>query len=363
MIVFVSAAAMRTSGALSIYRQFLSYLPEYTVGNSYYLFVDPTMDQPQIPGVVYIPLSKHSWVQRIYWDNHGLQVWSRKNRIHPDLVLSLQNTSIRCNAPQIIYYHQLLPLVDKKWNIWDKKERLLFLYQKFYGYFVSKNFRTDTKIVVQSQYIARLFHRKFKVSMDLITVCEPDMVNIDPETVTPYEYNTDYYHFLYPAASQSYKNHIELIEALYLLKNSEPEVVHRIRLHFTLQRQTDKRLIQTIEKLGLNEQIVFDGVLPYEKLLSMYKSAQGLLFPSYLETVGLPLIEAAAFGIPILVANELYAHDVIQKYEGAQFLPVHSPNTWAEAIFNLCISQERYRPYLNRTRLNDWHTFFTLIHK
>jgi len=38
------------------------------------------------------------------------------------------------------------------------------------------------------------------------------------------------------------------------------------------------------------------------------------LFPSYIETFGLPLIEAAAFGLPIGVANEAYAHEVLKGY-------------------------------------------------
>ena len=36
----------------------------------------------------------------------------------------------------------------------------------------------------------------------------------------------------------------------------------------------------------------------------MYKAADGLLFPSTIETIGLPLLEAATFGLPVL-ANEL----------------------------------------------------------
>lgn len=44
------------------------------------------------------------------------------------------------------------------------------------------------------------------------------------------------------------------------------------------------------------------------------------LFPSKLETFGLPLVEAASIGNPILVLNKPYAHNVLESCDGAKYL-------------------------------------------
>ena len=45
-----------------------------------------------------------------------------------------------------------------------------------------------------------------------------------------------------------------------------------------------------------------------------------LVFPSYIETIGLPLLEARSVGAPILAADCLYARDGVEDYEKAEFL-------------------------------------------
>ena len=44
-----------------------------------------------------------------------------------------------------------------------------------------------------------------------------------------------------------------------------------------------------------------------------------LLFPSYIETFGLPLAEAAQSGNPILAADTPFAHEILAEYGNAYF--------------------------------------------
>jgi glycosyltransferase involved in cell wall biosynthesis len=52
------------------------------------------------------------------------------------------------------------------------------------------------------------------------------------------------------------------------------------------------------------------GRLNREELREAYELACALVMPSIVETVGLPLLEAAEAGVPVLVADRPYAHDV-----------------------------------------------------
>ena len=49
--------------------------------------------------------------------------------------------------------------------------------------------------------------------------------------------------------------------------------------------------------------VKFLGVVPEEKLPSLYRGAEALIFPSIYEGFGLPLVEAMASGTPVLTSN------------------------------------------------------------
>lgn len=58
--------------------------------------------------------------------------------------------------------------------------------------------------------------------------------------------------------------------------------------------------------------------MPRTQLFEQYASSV-LVFPSYYETIGLPLLEARSVGAPILAADCLYARDGVGDYERAEF--------------------------------------------
>ena len=102
------------------------------------------------------------------------------------------------------------------------------------------------------------------------------------------------------------------------------------------------------------------GKLPYETTLSLYKSAAAMLFPSTMETLGLPLVEAAAFGLPILAANVPYAHEVMEGYDGVVFAKAEDENDWALEIENIIKNRFKYNSFKPKGKAG-WHEFFEMI--
>ena len=57
-----------------------------------------------------------------------------------------------------------------------------------------------------------------------------------------------------------------------------------------------------------------------------------LLFPSYIETIGLPILEARAVKSPILLSDCLYSKSIAGNYELADFFKYDDPETLAKLM-------------------------------
>ena len=64
--------------------------------------------------------------------------------------------------------------------------------------------------------------------------------------------------------------------------------------------------------------IEFVGSLTREQVFDFY-SKSILLFSSYIETVGLPLVEAKMHKTPILVSDCEFAHEVLDDYQNVDY--------------------------------------------
>lgn len=313
----VNATALDRSGALTILRQFVENIP--VDANQWIIFisdsVDIVCDKPNVR------LESVSGVKpmhrRLLWDAFGLKRWLKRNDICPDAAISLQNTGfiVGKNVPSFIYYHQPIPFYPFDWQIFNRRERTFWFYKHIYPFFVKLFLRKDTKIFVQLDFIKNGFAKCYKHPLENISVLSPSV--IEPKAYSDTEQATDTIKVFYPASGYFYKNHRVIAEALKYVDSSNLEVI------FTTKPLEDCRQ---------DNRINYIGVVPYDKVCAMYRSCDCLVFPSYIETFGLPLLEAAMTGMPIIAADLPYAREVLSGYKGAEFVPFDKPQLWADAI-------------------------------
>lgn len=364
--IVVNATAARSSGALSILNQFITHI-DSNDNNQYCIFVDT--DYVEIKhgtNIQYMHVDTKSWRKRIMWDECGLKRYTLKSRLKPSLIISFQNTGVRYDKkiPQLIYYHQSLPLFQKRWSLFKKQERIFFLYKHIYSLFVSHSIRPNVSFVVQIPSIKDAFLKRFSVSATKVHVIPPEIQSIDYSSISTIEFSDGKKHFIYPATPCLYKNHAVLLQALSLIKQWNGALFSRIKLHVTLTENNEIHLKEQACKLGVNDALVYEGVLPFQQLLSYYKSMDALLFPSYIETVGLPLLEAAGAGIPIIASDLPYVHDVIGAYEGLSYCDYKDATAWASAIETLCSQKKKsFPPFQYPADKGNWDNFFALIEK
>lgn len=362
MNIIVSAAALRVGGALTIYNQFITHLPFHINNNKYYVFIDESMPAPQISNVEYIVINVKSSIRRIYFDWIGCVKLLKRKNIRADFVISLQNTAVSClsKIPQLLYYHQSIPLYPEKWRFYKKNERTLFFYKNIYPLFVKLSLTPKTQVVVQTHFMKKMFNLYYKMTIQNIHVCFPDINKYNIDCIKAYNWHDNKIHFIYPALSAPYKKHVTIVRALDVVKKRRPDCLKKILVHFTINAESDLILHNLINKFGVNDCFDFMGCIEHTKLLEMYKGSRALLFPSIIETIGLPLLEAASLGLSIIASDKEYVHEVLEEYEGVSYIKYDDYEMWADKIIENVDNIYKH-PYLPPKAGSDWDKFFNLV--
>jgi glycosyltransferase involved in cell wall biosynthesis len=115
-------------------------------------------------------------------------------------------------------------------------------------------------------------------------------LGVDTDRFTPQTGPRDDVVF-YPARGWPHKNHLRLVEAVALLRETRPGL----------------RLVLTgggLETFGLlPDWVDVRGLVPPEELVGLYATAGCLAFPSLFEGFGLPPLEAMASGCPVAASD------------------------------------------------------------
>jgi glycosyltransferase involved in cell wall biosynthesis len=63
------------------------------------------------------------------------------------------------------------------------------------------------------------------------------------------------------------------------------------------------RLRSLVAELGLGGEVIFTGAVPIDQTATFYQAADALVYPSFSETFGLPVLEAMACGCPVVTSD------------------------------------------------------------
>ena len=84
-----------------------------------------------------------------------------------------------------------------------------------------------------------------------------------------------------------------------------------------------------VQRLGLSERTVFTGYLPDDELVMLLNLATVLVLPSLLEGFGLPAVEAAACGLPVIATTASPLPGLLG--EGGLYVDPHDREGWQRA--------------------------------
>ena len=147
--------------------------------------------------------------------------------------------------------------------------------------------RDAAAVVTISEFARQQIISQVGVDADRVFVAH---LGVDADAFTPHLGEREPFVF-YPARGWAHKNHPRLIEAVGLLRETRP----------------DLRLVLTggaLDSLGpVPAWVDVRGLVPFDELRRLYRSASALVFPSLYEGFGLPPLEAMASGCPVAAST------------------------------------------------------------
>ncbi len=360
--IIVNAYPLRFSGALVILNQFIENMNTYALPNHmYYVFVDSSLEfNSKCPNIKFIKV-QYSFLKKILFYNNfvGINKYLKDNKIEPHFVLSLANINTRTvgDIPNYVYFHQSITIYKHKWNILSVEEFKYLIYKVYYKYAIKRSLQKNTQVIVQLECIKDRYSKVYSIDKDRIITITPNVImpllkSVDDSC----EIDESYINLIYPATPLKYKNHKVIIDSLGIVAKVSDR---KVRLYLTCEKDELRKI--DIPKLSNNVEIVFMGHVKYDHLINFYYKMDALLFPSFIESFGLPMIEAATSGIKILAADTDFANEVLSNYDGVEFIATFTPEKWATKIIDL-EKNTRYEPLVIENN-RSWVRLFEIINK
>lgn len=306
--IVVSAVNIRKGGTLTILRNCLEYLSGLAQSGNYRVVaLVHKKDLACYPGIEYIelPWTIKNWVLRL-WCEYVTMYGISKQLSPVYLWLSLHDTTPNVKAERrAVYCHNPFSFYPWKWkDLFLNYHIVCFAW--FTKYIYKINLHKNFRILVQQQWLRENFIRMFHLPRQKVVVTLPAKVNPVPQTmkVAP---GTSVYTFLYPSYGDIHKNFELLCRAAASLENEMG--IGKFRVMLTLSGKENKYTRMLYKRWGKTSSLEFAGFMDKQRLYDTYARADCLVFPSKVETWGLPISEYAELGKPMLLADLPYTHE------------------------------------------------------
>ena len=309
--VVVSAVNIRKGGTLTILRSCLKYLSDNEAQKHRIVALVHDRALCDYPGIEYIELpgTIKSWSRRLWCEYVTMHRISRQIAAQDGhkvwMWLSLHDTTPRVEAEhREVYCHTSFPFMKVKARdfLMDPKIPLFALLTKWvYRINVTRN----DCLIVQQEWFRRGLSRITGFPEDKIRVIPPQM---GPAPVSMKMPHADVPFFFYASTPDCHKNFETLCEAARLLERRIGP--GNFKLVLTIDGTENRYSRWLYKEWGGVESIDFHGFMTKEELYGHYKAATAFVFPSRVETWGLPISEFISTGSGRLILADLpYAHE------------------------------------------------------
>ena len=308
------------------------------------------------PPISYTPMECPNWLPRYVWEaaRRGLgryrfkiakivrRLFGSEVRDHSNegqrITCVLEEMGVQLlHFPYQICFPTALPSIYEPWDLQHRHFPEFFTTQEinFRDQIYLEGCQRATLIITASEWTKQDVIKQFGIDSKKIAVIRRSPLVSRKKKMTYQEAISNLRSLklpdrfiLYPAKTWPHKNHLRLFQALAILRDKHL----LIPLICTGAPAGEHWYIvkKSVEELSLKKTVIFPGYLNEDQMASLFKIAEFLIFPSLFEGLGIPLLEAMNFGLPIITSKVTCLPEVAG--DAALYFDPFSVDSIAEAI-------------------------------
>jgi len=234
--------------------------------------------------------------QKLFWTFYSLPKFLKANPL--DILHVQYITPFYLKKPKIITtIHDVSFKANPKWVSFKDRTLLNFL--------IPKSIRKASAVITVSEFSKSEIYKYYSYPKEKIFVTYPwiTIKNISTQKAkseTSKILNGDFSFILHISSLQPRKNVPLILEAFNKLKDKN------LKLVIVGKRggyNYDKKIDKVIKEENISDRVIFTGYIPTKSLPVLYKSSVCFTLLSKYEGFGIPIIEAMAYGTPVVASN------------------------------------------------------------
>jgi len=287
-------------------------------------FSDEFIFSDNITPYIISPQSRHPFLWYIYFE------WSITGFLkthNPDLFFSPDGwISLKSKTKTLDVIHDI--------NFEHNPEHLPYLYRKYYLTYFPQFAQKANRIATVSEFTKQDIVDKYNIAPEKIDVVynganikySPISEKEKEATKKQYSNNADY--FLFIGTIHRRKNLHNLILAFDKFKKSASNHTNLLVVGSVMWGA--KELKDTLNKITCKDNIIFTGRANDNELHKIISSSLAMVYPSFFEGFGIPILEAMYCDIPVITSNTTSMPEV--GGDAAIYIEPSSVNSIAEAL-------------------------------
>ncbi len=242
------------------------------------------------------PQSRHPFLW-YWWFEFSVPAALKKYKadvfLSPDGYLSLSS-----DVPQIPVIHDL--------NFEHYPQDLPYIYSKYYRHFFPKYARKAARIATVSEFSKNDISEKYGIAVDKIDVvsngCNESFkpVNEEVKKYIRHKFSKNCPYFIYVGAQHQRKNLQNLFRAFDEFKTNGSN--YKLLISGNKKWWTSE-MESAYANMHYKNDVIFTDRLSEQDLVNVLASADALVYVSYFEGFGIPVVEAMQSSVPVICSN------------------------------------------------------------
>lgn len=343
----LSVTPYRGAGARTNLTNLVKNLGNIDNSNIYYLFISP-INKKLFSNIhaknikkIEVPLKWDNRLLRFIVEQIFIPFYLKKLEI--DILFSPGNIAIFiCGCKQVLMLQGPLMIKEVRENY---APFIISKYKAFfYDLLLPPSTKVTDKIIVVSDDIKKRLLKQIHLDASKVKTIHEGASFETPtfnQEASKEEFERN---ILFISTLLDYKNADKLIEAFSLLK-SQYDINYNLIIVGRDPGGKINKLKNLAEKRNIENHTIFKGQVSYEKIPFFYKNADVFVYPSSVESFGLPVLEAMACGTPVVASNRMSVPEIAG--DAAVIVDPDNIEEMAEAIYRV-ITDENLREKLIR---------------